>query len=79
MPGDVLVALDDERVIPATFAARLNDRPAGGSVRLQVMRGDRLLALTVALQEERTPAYKIVEDPAAPPAVRALREAWLKP
>jgi len=79
MPGDVLVALDDERVIPATFAARLNDRPAGGSVKLQVMRGDRLLALTVALQEERTPAYKIVEDPAAPAAVRALREAWLKP
>lgn len=79
MPGDVLLALDEERVIPATFAARLNDRPAGAPVKLQVMRGDRLLALTVALQEDRKPTYKVVEDPAASPAARALRDAWLKP
>ena len=79
MPGDVLLALDEERVMPATFAARLNDRPAGATVKLQVMRGDRLLALPVALQEDRKATYKIVEDPTASPAVRALRDAWLKP
>jgi hypothetical protein len=32
----------------------------------------------VALQEDRKPTYKIVEDPAASPAARALRDAWLK-
>ena len=32
MPGDVILALDDERVMPATFAARLNDRRAGAAV-----------------------------------------------
>jgi predicted metalloprotease with PDZ domain len=79
MPGDVLLALDDERVIPATFAARLNDRRAGAAAKLQVLRGDRLLAVTVMLQEDRKPTYKVVEDPAATPAARALRDAWLKP
>ena len=79
MPGDVLLALDEERVMTATFAARLNDRRAGANVKLQVMRGDRLLTLPVTLQEDRKPTYKIVEDPAASPAVRALRDAWLKP
>jgi predicted metalloprotease with PDZ domain len=79
MPGDVLLALDEERVMPAAFAARLNDRRAGAAVKLQVMRGDRLLTLPVTLQEDQKPTYKIVEDPAAPPAARALRDAWLRP
>jgi predicted metalloprotease with PDZ domain len=79
MPGDVVLALDDERVMPATFAARLNDRRAGTAVKLQVMRGDRLLAVPVTLQEDRKPTFKIIEDPAAPPAARALRDAWLRP
>jgi predicted metalloprotease with PDZ domain len=79
MPGDIILALDDERVMPATFAARLNDRRAGAVVRLQVMRGDRLLAVTVTLQEDRKPTYKIVEDPNAPAAARALRDSWLRP
>jgi predicted metalloprotease with PDZ domain len=79
MPGDALLALDEERVMPATFAARLNDRRAGAAVKLQVMRGDRVLTLPVTLQEDRKPTYKIVEDPAAPPAARAMRDAWLRP
>jgi predicted metalloprotease with PDZ domain len=79
MPGDIILALDDERVMPATFAARLNDRRAGAVVRLQVMRGDRLLAVPVTLQEDRKPTYKIVEDPNAPAAARALRDSWLRP
>jgi predicted metalloprotease with PDZ domain len=79
MPGDALLALDEERVMPATFAARLNDRRAGAAVKLQVMRGDRLLSLPVTLQDDQKPTYKIVEDPAASPAARALRDAWLRP
>jgi hypothetical protein len=35
--------------------------------------------LTAALQENREPTYKIVEDPAAPPAARTLRDVWLRP
>ena len=54
--------------MPATFAARLNDRRAGAVARLQVMRGDRLLILPVTLQEDRKSTYKVVEDPNAPAA-----------
>ena len=79
MPGDVILSLDEERVMPATFAARLNDRRAGAVARLQVMRGDRLVAVPVTLQEERKPTYKVVEDPSAPAAARALRDSWLQP
>ena len=79
MPNDVLLALDDERVVPGTFAARLNDRKAGAIAKLTVMRGDRFLTIPVTLEEERKPTYKIVEDPAATAAQRALRDAWLRP
>lgn len=79
MPGDVLLALDEERVMPATFAARLNDRKGGAVAKLQVMRGDRLLTVPVTLQEDRKATYKVVEDPNAPPAAVALRDSWLRP
>ena len=77
MPGDVLLAMDDERVLPATWAARLAMHKAGDTVRLQVMRGDRLVTVSVALQEDRAPTYRIVEDPGAAAAARALRDRWL--
>jgi len=79
MPGDIIIALDEERVMPATFAARLNDRRSGTIVKLQVMRGDRLLTVPVTLQEDRKPTYKVVEDPNATAAARALRDSWLRP
>jgi len=79
MPGDVLVGLNDERVVPATFSARLNDRNAAGIAKLLILRGDRLLTLTVTLQDDRKPTYRVAEDPAAPPAARALRDSWFKP
>jgi len=65
--------------MPATFAARLNDRRSGTIVKLQVMRGDRLLTVPVTLQEDRKPTYKVVEDPNATAAARALRDSWLRP
>jgi len=79
MPGDLLQALDGERIFPSTFAARVNDHRAGASVKLQVLRGDRELTIPLVLAEERAPTYRVVEDPAAAPAARQLRESWLKP
>jgi len=78
MPGDVLLAIDGERVVPATFDARLDDRQAGARVELQALRGDRLITVRVALAEERAPTFKVVEDPEAGAEARALRDAWFK-
>lgn len=79
MPGDVLLSLDDERVVPATFQARLNVRREGDRVNLRVMRGDREVLVPLALQEDRAPTYRIVEDASAPVAAKALRDQWLAP
>ena len=76
MVNDALLALDDERIMPATFGARLNDRQAGAAARLTVLRGDRMLTITVTLQEDRAPTYKVIEDPDASAAAKALRESW---
>lgn len=78
MPGDILVSMDDERVVTATFAARLAHRGAGKTVKLSVMRADRPLTVSLTLQEDRAPTYKIVEDPDAPAAAKELRENWLR-
>ena len=79
MTGDVLLSMGDERVVPATFAARVNVRQAGDRVTLQVMRGDRQVPVTLALQEDRAPTYRVVEDAAAPDAAKRLRDQWLAP
>jgi predicted metalloprotease with PDZ domain len=79
MPGDALLSMDGERVVPSTFIARLNVRKAGDTVNLQVMRGDRQVMVPLSLQENRAPTYKIVEDPAATDAAKTLRDQWLSP
>jgi predicted metalloprotease with PDZ domain len=79
MPGDLLLAIDGERIMPATFNGRLDDRQVGARIELQVMRGDRLITVPVVLAEERAPTFKVVEDPEAGAAASALRDAWFKP
>jgi len=76
MPGDVLLALDGELIIPSAFDAWLNDRQAGARIELQVLRGDRLITVPVVLAEVQAPTYKIVEDPDASAGARAWRDAW---
>jgi len=78
MPGDILLAIDGERVIPPAFDAWLNERQAGARVELQVMRGDRLITIPVVLAEERAPTYKVVEDPEAGAGATTLRDAWFR-
>ncbi len=79
MPGDVILALDGEQIAGAEFAARIDDRAAGDVAELTVMRGDRMLTLSVVLQEEQERTYRITEDPEASQSARELRESWLGP
>jgi hypothetical protein len=46
---------------------------------LLVVRGDRLVAVSVELQEDRETTYQIVETPNASPRALSLRDAWLEP
>ncbi len=79
MTGDVLLLLDDERVIESTLAARLKSIGVGGEAKLQLLRDDRLVSVTVNLAEERPLVYKIVEDADATRTQRRIRESWLSP
>jgi len=79
MPGDVILALDGEQIPASEFADRLDDRATGDKAELTVMRGDRVLAISVKLQEDRRRTYRIVEDPAAAQSALQLRDSWLGP
>lgn len=79
MPNDVILALDGEQIPVGEFADRLDDRAAGDKVELTVMRGDRILTIPVALQEDRERTYRIAEDPNAAQSAMELRESWLGP
>ncbi len=79
MPNDVILALDGEQIPGGEFADRLDDRASGDVIDLTVMRGDRVMAISVTLQEEHERTYRIVEDPDAPDAATELRESWLGP
>ncbi len=78
MPGDMLLAIDGERIIPSAFDAWIDEREAGARVELQVLRGDRLITVPVVLGEEQAPTYKVVEDPDAAAGANALRDVWFK-
>ncbi len=77
MPGDVLMALDEEQIQPSNFDAWLNQRKDGDEVSLTVMRSGRLLNIVVTLQEDRERSYKIVENDSATEQAKQLRESWL--
>ncbi len=79
MTGDVLLMLAGERVVATTLPTRLRMIGVGGAAELQVLRGDRLVPVTVRLGEERPVTYRIVEDEGATPAHESSRNAWLQP
>ena len=79
MTGDVLLMLNDERIVATTLASRLKSLGVGGEARLQVLRDDRLVAVNVTLAEDRPLVYKVVEDEKATRAQNKVRESWLTP
>lgn len=76
-PGDVLLALDGWRLSGATLAARCARLRPGHSVPLHLMRGDRLL--TLSLTPDAAPRDTWTLRLAARPGAAALRRrrAWL--
>ena len=50
-----------------------------GLADMQVLRGDRLVSVTVTLAEDRPVSYKIIEIENAAKSAVDLRESWLTP
>ncbi|MEE2708578.1 MAG: PDZ domain-containing protein, partial [Gemmatimonadota bacterium] len=79
MVGDILLAIDDERVVQTTIASRLGAMQIGVEVDVTVVRDDRIITIPLTLGAHQPTNYKIIEDPQADPGAVALRKSWLKP
>jgi len=76
--GDVLLRVGQADVTSSDWLAALNRHRAGDRVPVVVRRGAETISLFVTLPTEpERVTYRIEKDEAAPPEVRAVREAWL--
>lgn len=75
--GDLIVAMDDDRVTFDNLASRIHSKPLGKPVALTVMRGDRLLPLTITPGLTQTEAWSVEEVLQPTPEQLRLRNAWL--
>ena len=76
--GDLLIAMNDERLTFENFRSRLHSHTIGETIKLTVMRGQRLLTtniIPVEFQEER---WQLNENPRPTPEQVQLKNAWLK-
>jgi predicted metalloprotease with PDZ domain len=77
--GDVVIAMDSDRVTFDNLTSRIHSKPLGKSVALTVMRGDRLLTLSIVPGLTQTESWTIEENLQATPEQVRLREAWVAP
>jgi predicted metalloprotease with PDZ domain len=75
--GDILIAMDGDRVDAATFAQRLSEKRVGSTIALAVMRRDRLITVNVAVASTENIAYSIKERPDASEAQKLVFTSWL--
>jgi len=75
--NDEIVAVEDARVTPATFAKRLADRPPGARVRIAYFRRDELREARLTLVESPERRLAVTVDPHAGARANAVRAGWL--
>jgi predicted metalloprotease with PDZ domain len=75
--GDVVIALDSERVTFDNLVGRIHSKPLGKSVAITVLRGERLLTLTLTPGLTQTEKWSLGELLTATPEQVRLRTAWL--
>jgi len=76
-PGDLLVAMNDERLTFENFRSRLHSHTIGETIRLTVLREQRLLTLPVTPVEFQDEHWQLNELIRATPEQIQLKEAWL--
>ena len=75
--GDDIVAVDGNRVAPATFVKRVADRNPGERCRITYFRRDSLEEATLTLAENPERKLIIKPDPDATRPALAIRRGWL--
>ena len=75
--GDILIAMNDERVTYENFRSRLHSHSIGETVKLSVLRGQRLLTLNIIPVEFQEQHWQLNENPQPTLAQRELKNGWL--
>ena len=75
--GDEIVAVDGQRVTPATFARRIGDRAPRDRCRITYFRRDLLEEATLTLAESPERKLTVKPDPKASAKALAIRKGWL--
>jgi predicted metalloprotease with PDZ domain len=76
--GDVLLSLADERLTFDNFRARLHSHPIGATLKLSVLREERVITVNIVPIEFSNERWNIVDTPRPTPDQTALRKAWLR-
>ena len=77
IPGDELLAIDDIRVTPDDYDARIQRLRPGAVVELTLARHKRLFKLSVEVQQAIPDAYAIITGPNMKRRDKQRLEAWL--
>jgi len=75
--GDVLAAMDGDRVEAASFNDRFSEKKIGASVVFTVSRRDQLRNITVTVGKEEPVTYSIKEKPDATEMQKKIFASWL--
>jgi predicted metalloprotease with PDZ domain len=75
--GDLLVAMNDERLVFENFRSRLHSHTIGETIRLSVMRGQRLVNLAVVPVEFQEERWQLNESARPTPEQLQLKNSWL--
>ena len=75
--GDILIAMNDERLAFENFRNRLHSHTIGETIKLMVMRGQRLLTTTIVPVEFQEERWQLNENPRPTADQLQLKNAWL--
>jgi predicted metalloprotease with PDZ domain len=75
--GDLLVAMNDERLAYDNFVGRLHSHTIGETIKLTVLRGQRLLNLNIVPIEFQEQRWQLNENPRPNAEQLQLKNTWL--
>jgi predicted metalloprotease with PDZ domain len=75
--GDLLVAMNDERLTFDNFRSRLHSHTIGETIKLTIMRGQRLLNVNIVPVEFQEERWQLNEASRATPEQVQIKNAWL--
>ena len=76
--GDILIAMNEERLTLENFRSRLHSHTIGETIKLTVMRGQRLVTLNIVPVEFQEERWQLNENPRLTPEQAQVKNSWLE-